>query len=63
VINSKADLNPKDLSVIVVSDVLNDQERHHEQGYSGSDEERDASAPDISSVTGNSANKQINSDG
>jgi hypothetical protein len=43
--------------------VLNDQERHHEQGYSGSDEERDASAPDISSVTGNSANKQINSDG
>jgi hypothetical protein len=30
VINLKADLNPKDFSVIVVSYVLNDQERHYE---------------------------------
>jgi hypothetical protein len=30
-------LNAEDLSIIVIGDVLNNQERHHEHGHSGSD--------------------------
>jgi len=48
-------LNPKNFSIVVVGDVLKNQERHDEDGYSGSDRKRDASAPDISSVPGNRA--------
>jgi hypothetical protein len=55
-------LNPKNFSVVVVGDVLNNQERHDEDGYSGSDKKRDAGTPDISSVRGNRPNEQVKSD-
>jgi hypothetical protein len=58
-IKSKSNLDPKDFSVIVVGDVLNNQERHDEYGHSGSDRKRDAGTPDISSVAGNRPNKQV----
>jgi len=55
-------LNPKNLSVIVVGDVLNNQERHDEKGYSGSDKKRHEATPDISSVHGNRPNEKVKSD-
>jgi len=55
-------LNPKYLSVIVVGDVLNNQERHHEDGHSGSDKKRNTGTPHISSVRRNRPDQQVNSD-
>jgi hypothetical protein len=61
-IKAKPDLNAEDLSIIVVGDVLNNQERHHEHGHAGSDKKRDAGAPDRSALPGNRANQQLKSD-
>ena len=57
-----ADLNPKDLSIIIVSDVLNDQECHDEQGYSGSDKERNAGSFNVWSVAGYRPDEKVESD-
>jgi hypothetical protein len=54
-------LNAEDLSVIVVGDVLNNQERHHEHGHSGSDKKRDPGTPDRSALSVNRANQQVKS--
>src|SRR5262249_61266439 len=61
-IKSQSDLNPKNFSVVVVGDVLNNQERRDEDGYSGSDKKRDAGRPDISSLRGNRPHEQAESD-
>ena len=61
-IKSQSDLNPKNLSVIVVGDVLNNQECRDEKGYSGSDKKRHEATPDISSVHGNRPNEKVKSD-
>jgi hypothetical protein len=61
-IKPKPDLNAEDLSIIVVCDVLNNQERHHEHGHSGSDIKRDPGTADRSALPGNRAHQQAKSD-
>jgi hypothetical protein len=62
IIKLKSDLNPKYFTVIVVSCVLNDQERRYKYGYSGSGNNSDAGTPSVSSVPGNRPCEQNNSD-
>jgi len=56
-VKAESDLNAENFSIIVVGDVLNNQERNHEHGHSGSNKKRDAGAADRSAVSGNRAHQ------